>query len=366
MTSKKTSTDVAGLGELGRAAEQVHAALRRKILDGAVSVGCFLPTERKLAAEFKVAHTTVRRAMAKLQVDGLIRSEPRKGCRVLGMANDPAQGCPVAYIRSVSAAPEAWDEFHARLSGALQESADRRNWPLVAMGECLIHSAKILTRLKASRAWAVILDSNDPGSCQAVKTSGLPVLMVDSWLEGSTADSVLQDGHGGGVLACRSLAAAGCRRIAWFGPKARNVHVLDRFGGYCAGLLETGLPVNSELMYSAAEDEVLAGARSLIASRKRFDGVVALWSTHAAAVARAAAEGGLVIGRDFQLVGWCPEELYAREYVPAFGGARVAPAITWSIRAMADAVMALLAERRANPGLPPLRVRIPATLKPGT
>lgn len=366
MTIKKTSTEISFERGLGRTAEQVHASLRRKILDGAVSVGSFLPTERQLAAEFKVAHTTVRRAMAKLQYDGLVRVEPRKGRRVLGMANDPAQGCPVAYIRSATAAPEAWDEFHARLAGALQESADRRNWPLVAMGECLIQSAGVPARIKASRAWAVILDSNDPAAFAAVKDAGLPVLMVDSWLEGSGADSVLQDGHGGGIQACRSLAERGCRRIAWFGPKARNVHVLDRFGGFCAGLFEAGLPVSPDFLFTAAEDEVLAAARKLVGSRKRPEGVVALWTVYAAALARAAAEEGLVLGRDLHLVGWCPEELYGREYAPVFAGGRPAPAITWSIRAMADAAMALLAERRANPGLPPLRVRIPAVLKPGS
>lgn len=364
MISTKTSTGSIDFPGTGRASEQVYTSLRRKVLDGVVRVGSYLPTERQLSAEFNVAHTTIRRALAKLQVEGLIRSEPRKGYRVLGLANDPVQGCPVAYIRSVAGVPATWDEFHARLAGELQEAVDRKGWPLVSLGEGVIHSAKVLSRLTSSRAWAVILDSNDPAAYAAVKSAGLPVLMVDSWLEGSGIDSVLQDGHHGGMIASRSLVENGCRRIAWFGPAARNVHVLDRFGGFCAGLLNHNIPVSSNLIFSPTEAEVLASARNMFSGSKRPDGVVAFWGTYASAVAQAAAERGLVLNKDVHLVGWTPNEMYSR-FASMFSGIPTPPAITWDIRAMSDAAAAILLERRANPDMPELRVRVPVRLRLG-
>lgn len=362
MMIKDDSKEIVINQSTGRSSGQVYIALRRQVLEGAVAVGDYLPTERQLSQSFAVAHTTVRRALARLQADGLIRPEPRKGYRVLGMANDPLRGCPVAYIRSDSREPAAWDEHHARLMSTLQDAADRKGWPLAAMGESAIQSVNVRTRLAASHAWAAILDSNDPAALSSVKDAGLPLVMVDSWVEGSGVDSVLQDGHHGGMLASRYLAEAGCRRIAWFGRADCNVHVFDRFGGFCAGLLSKSMPTESSLVFQTSDD-VLSAARKILSGAGRPDGIAALWNTHISPLAQAAAECGLVIGKDLQLVGWTPSEMYASRYAPMFHGIAPPPAITWDLRAMADAAMAILLERRANPGLPELRVRVPVRLR---
>jgi len=316
-----------------------------------------------MAQEHGVAHTTVRRALGKLQADGLIRAEPRKGYRVLSLANDPAGGCPIAFIRSNPAAPDQWDEFHSRLVRELQAAADRRGWPVMAMSRGTLDPAGILARAKSARAFAAILDTHDPEMVRAVRESGIPALMVDSWIEGSGIDSVMQDGHHGGMLAARFLIGEGCRRIAWFGPDDRSAHEMDRFGGFAAGLFSEGRAIAPELIFSCPEAEAPAAARKILAGRRRPEAVVALWSEHAVALKRAADEAGLVLGRDFRMVGWCAQELYDQDYAPAFAGGPVAPAVTWSIRAMAEAAVAVLAERRANPELPPLRVRVPASLR---
>jgi DNA-binding LacI/PurR family transcriptional regulator len=347
----------------GRSSEQVYDALRKSILSGRVGVGQFLPTERRMAEEHGVAHTTVRRALGKLQADGLIRAEPRKGYRVLSLANDPAGGCPIAFLRSDPAAPDQWDGFHARLVRELQTAADRRGWPVMAMSRGALDSAGILARVKSARAFGVILDTHDPEMVRAVRESGTPALMVDSWIEGSGVDSVMQDGHHGGMLAARFLLGEGCRRIAWFGPADRSAHEMDRFGGFAAGLFREGGAIVPELICSCPEAEAPAAARRLLAGRRRPEAVVALWSEYAVALKRAADEAGLVLGRDLRMVGWCAQELYDQDYAPAFAGGPVAPAVTWSIRAMAEAAVAVLAERRANPALPPLRVRVPASLR---
>jgi DNA-binding LacI/PurR family transcriptional regulator len=337
--------------------------MRESILSGEAAVGQFLPTERQMAQEHGVAHTTVRRAMGKLQADGLIRAEPRKGYRVLSLANDPARGCPIAFIRSDPGAPDQWDNFHARLVRELQTAADRRGWPLMAMGGGTLDPAGILARLKSARAFAVIVDTHDPETVRTVRESGIPALMLDSWIEGSGLDSVMQDGHHGGMLAARFLAGEGCRRIAWLGPTDRNAHTMDRFGGFAAGLLGEGVELTPDLIFGGSEAEAPAVARRLLAGRRRPDAVAVLWSGCARALKQAADEAGLVVGRDFRMVGWCAEELYDQDYAPAFAGGPVAPAVTWGIRAMAEAAVAVLAERRANPGLPALRIRVPAGLR---
>jgi DNA-binding LacI/PurR family transcriptional regulator len=363
-----TSTSLAAKQKhsTGRASEELYCSLRNSVLSGQIGAGQFLPTERVMAARHGVAHTTVRRALDKLKADGLIRAEPRKGYRVLSLANDPAQGCPVAIVRSDAEPPERWDEFHMRIVGELQIAADRRGWPLLGLGAEPSEPGRIAARLKAARTSAVIVDTDDPETIGAVKELGLPALMLDSWLEGCGIDSVMQDGHHGGMLAARHLAGLGCRRIAWFGPTDRNAHAMDRFGGFAAGLLAEGVELPPDLICGAAVNDAgkLDAARRLLSGGRRPEAVAALWGGHALALKQAADEAGLVIGRDLHMVGWSPEELYAREYAPAFAPGPVAPAVTWSIRAMAEAAVAVLAERRANPGLPPLRGRVAAELRP--
>jgi DNA-binding LacI/PurR family transcriptional regulator/biotin operon repressor len=365
MTSRTLAAKKGQKHAAGRGSEQVYESLRQRVLTGKIAVGRFLPTEREMAEEHGVAHTTVRRAMDKLKAEGLIRAEPRKGYRVLDLANDPTRGCPVAYVRSEAAPSGSWDEFHRRVIGEIQAVADRRGWSLLTMGAGAGDPAGVVARLKAARAFSVILDTHDQGIVDAVRKARLPALMVDSWVEGVDLDSVMQDGHHGGMLAARHLAGLGCRRIAWFGPDERSAHEMDRFGGFAAGLFALGRAPDPELLFSSPEAEALAGARKVLAGPRRPDAVVALWSQYASALKQAADEAGLVVGRDFQMVGWCPEELYAAQYAPGFAaGAVPPPTVTWSIRTMADTAVARLAERRENPALPPLRVKVPVRLRP--
>jgi hypothetical protein len=63
------------------------------------------------------------------------------------------------------------------------------------------------------------------------------------------------------------------------------------------------------------------------------------------------------------MVGWCPDELYDLDFAPAFRGHEAPPAVSWSIRTMAEAALSRLAERRANPGLPALLVKVPVRLR---
>jgi DNA-binding LacI/PurR family transcriptional regulator len=233
------------------------------------------------------------------------------------------------------------------------------------MGAGAFEPVEVVARLKSARASSAILDTSDAETIREVRASRLPALMLDSWIDGCEIDSVMQDGHQGGLLAARFLVSRGCRRIAWFGPTDRNAHTMDRFGGAAAGLLGEGVELPPELIFATTLEQSLDNARRMLSRPDRPEAVVALWSVHALAVKRAADELGLVIGRDLQMVGWCPEEQYDKEYAPAFAPGQAAPAVTWSIRAMAEAAVAVLAERRANPGLPPLRIRVPASLKLG-
>lgn len=62
----------------------VYKSIKQKIENGVYCVGDLLPTEQELQAEYGVSRTTVRRATARLQEEGLIASRSGFGTEVIG------------------------------------------------------------------------------------------------------------------------------------------------------------------------------------------------------------------------------------------------------------------------------------------
>ena len=61
----------------------MYQDIKKKIADEVYPVGAFLPTEAQLQETYRVSRTTVRRAVAKLQEDGLIKVKQGFGTQIL-------------------------------------------------------------------------------------------------------------------------------------------------------------------------------------------------------------------------------------------------------------------------------------------
>jgi DNA-binding GntR family transcriptional regulator len=76
--------------------EHVHEKLRQAIIAGQLPAGASL-NERRVAAELGVSTTPVKEALRRLELEGLIRTEPRRGIRV---TFDAAQAQEMALARA--------------------------------------------------------------------------------------------------------------------------------------------------------------------------------------------------------------------------------------------------------------------------
>ncbi|NYI97378.1 DNA-binding GntR family transcriptional regulator [Streptomonospora nanhaiensis] len=63
---------------------QIAETLRQRIVSGALEPGAVLPSEAALREEFGVARSTIRRALASLEADKLIKARPGTGRVVCG------------------------------------------------------------------------------------------------------------------------------------------------------------------------------------------------------------------------------------------------------------------------------------------
>ncbi|MFC7328045.1 GntR family transcriptional regulator [Marinactinospora rubrisoli] len=94
---------------------QIADVLRRRVTDGELPAGTPLPSESALGEEFHVARSTIRRALAALEADGLIHTLPGRG-RVVSGPDDERDVTP--QYRRIA------DELRASIaSGALSPGA---------------------------------------------------------------------------------------------------------------------------------------------------------------------------------------------------------------------------------------------------
>lgn len=76
----------------GRLYERVAADIRGGLASGRWQIGDRLPSERDLAAHYRVSRPTVREAIIALEVDGLVEVKTNSGVYVAALA--PAEGTP--------------------------------------------------------------------------------------------------------------------------------------------------------------------------------------------------------------------------------------------------------------------------------
>ena len=351
VTESITSSDDKGYVWL---AEQ----LRRVIASGEIAPGQVLPSTKELGAQHGVSSETARRAARHLVAEGLLASEPRHGFRVLARANDPERGMPIAFVVSTVEHFGQWNTFYRQLFTGVQKAVADRGWSLLALGAGKRSNREILTQLRNQRVCGMVIDSMNASLLKEISSMGLPAVMMDSWDVAMRLDAIVQDSFQGALLATQHLVARGHTRIAWLGPISESVQSHERFGGVAAGLAAAGL-ARPEFMRDTPRDQEVAAARALLSRPDRPTAVLALWYDTVSAVARAAGELGLVIGRDLDVVGWTPEEELGT-YRALFKNGPVPPAMVWSATELTRLAIARLVERRLNPALPPVLLKVPA------
>lgn len=79
-----------------------------------------------------------------------------------------------------------------------------------------------------------------------VKTSVIPVVLLDFYIQGLECDAVVSSNYIGMYKATKYLLERGHREIAFMGSIYANDNIMDRYFGYRKAMLEQGIPIRSD------------------------------------------------------------------------------------------------------------------------
>ncbi len=319
----------------------------------------FLPAERLLTDQYGVARNTLRKALSLLAEEGLIRPERGRGYRIL---KKPRFGHSVARIAilqnslSTGSARASDDIVEALRRHGLREGCQVLN---VEMDHA--EPGNVARTLINSEVNGVALANTNARVFEKLSESGIPCVALENSERDLPMDYVFQDNFGGAQQATRHLLAKGHTCMGWIGPSPEtSVTSRERWLGAYSGLMDRGFRILPKHCANPKNTEAIS---QILMLKDRPTALLAMWQDATIATVHALNDLGLNLGKDIDVVGWCTEMNYSDLGMRLWSGRYHLPMVTWNTDTLAAVVVDRLIQRGKKPGLPPLNITVPATLK---
>lgn len=292
---------------------QLREAIRRDTLRNGLSNGDPIPSERELGKQYGVSRVTVRRAIADLIAEGFLRREGRRGTFINDVTRVgswmPSQesrliGVIISRIQT---------SFSDRLLGGIDDCCHDAGYSVVfgATDEDPQRAARQIERMATEGVAGFILVpvagddyfSVNNRLLNQIRAFGLPFVLLDRYIKGSNADTVVSDNFDGAYRATKHLIDQGHRTIAFVGyPYCSSVS--DRIAGYEKCLMDAGIAPDDSIVVSPKPDEVKSAVNQLMRKRPDITAIFAVSDPRAVLVWESLTEMGLRVPTDVALVGY--------------------------------------------------------------
>ncbi len=335
---------------------QLEHEFRRRIVTGVYLPGERIPAERNVAEEFACSRGTVSKVMAALVADGLLEQVQGAGAFVTEAAGRPQRCEPVV-------AQGEGKVIHYLSPAVDGRVVNSRNCVLEGLHEVLVPQgytvavsfygsgkeyAAAMGRLQsAGAAGAVIWAQPDQQGVAVLKrllSSGLPVVLIDTYLPEVACDWVVSDNARGAEAMVGHLAARGHREICYLTAAPDRSSVSDRLAGFLRGMVANRLPVEAASVVEVAGGELATRLAAVLQRRKRPTALMASHDVLAIEVLEFLKRKGICV----------PQEMAVAGFDGIESGTLTSPALTTlkqDFRAMAVHAANILPERLN--GLPP-------------
>lgn len=262
--------------------EGIARELRLQIERGEFDGGRRLPSERELMGRYGVQRNTIRQAIALLEAEGWVVTEPKRGTFAArrGAEAPAAHAAPagptartgtVLVINAWNRASTALDAMLVGLSDSLQGSGlSLARFDSRPKDGQALHDAPTPEYLAAHQVAGAVLWPQNPADHDALRRlrSAVPLVLADRRVAGFEADCVRFDDVAGGRMVTEHLIARGHRRIGFLADEAFAETVQHRWRGYAMALEAAGIPPDSRwlALYSGIQDPPFTGQMRLFLS----------------------------------------------------------------------------------------------------
>lgn len=290
--------------------EQLAQEFKRRIAAGIYPANSFLPPERELAKEFDTSRDTIAAALAFLTTEGLAERRRGRGTRIIHSPESHTQavGCVVGGPFRAS-----WPEnlrvfegvrdtlsrlgYRYELIGTEASSPSNGNdWPPISTEE-IMNRFKGVLYLESAHCDDQILELQSRGFPVVVANLEVDLDVTCTWIDHrkTTTEAV------------KALAGFGHSRIAYLGRDSQAYFYGKAMEGYIAGMEEVGLTCDESLIGGVEASSPLLSylkTRDLLKIPNPPTAIVAARDLFAEGACQAVREAGLVIGRDFSVIGY--------------------------------------------------------------
>ncbi len=227
--------------------EEIAWILKEEILRGDFADRGRLPSERLLVERFKVQRNTVRQALDRLEREGQISTEGKRGSFLRPL---PTHADGKSFLVNIHG---GFSLNLARLKDGFLRTATEAGYQVrlvdsrPAVGAALdpIPDARVLDR---DIAGAVVWPQN-PTDLDALNrlNETVPTVLVDRRVTGLSLDCVRFADLAGGRMVAEHLIAEGHRRIGFISDDVFAETVQHRWHGYAMALEQADIPIDPRL-----------------------------------------------------------------------------------------------------------------------
>ncbi len=223
---------------------QLHNQLRRLIVSERWRYGERIPTETQLSKHLDISRTTVRIALQRIEIEGLIKRTAGRGTFIAYQPQDRVTRRSIGYLTC-----SFHNEIHTNILSSAQTELRSAGYQVIfSNSQDRDDEARILQQLLDENVAGLMLWANakPAGITRSIlleyERRKIPIVFMDRLIEGIRADYVSSDNYGGSYDLVHHLIDLGHQHIVPLMPNIDDLHpVNERHRGYVTAVEERGM-----------------------------------------------------------------------------------------------------------------------------
>jgi DNA-binding LacI/PurR family transcriptional regulator len=230
--------------------------LRTALLDtlqrGKMKVGDRLPSEPELIAQYGVSRATVREALISLEQEGWVRRLQGKGTFVSERPKvHKTLGIIAPYLYATDSPDfRAGTDVIPILIQSIEHNAQKHGMNLMLFLDNLEIETERENMLNVIERGVdgllmIYIGGNENLDClEKIQSAGIPLILVDRYIEEPPIESVVTDNFSGAFTAVQRFIERGFSHVTFITAPIDSTTLRDRLNGYTAAMNQHGLPLD--------------------------------------------------------------------------------------------------------------------------